>query len=510
MNLVPDLIPVTQKASNVCAYCRTRKQGCDRTVPTCKRCAAKGQYCDYTPYKDQPNQEIHEPGSLILQHKKCSHADLTPRGSTELLRAVAACIDDPQNYSLATEFSEVLTSLLGFAKVDLPVSLEEFGPCIQQWCPILPEDYLRGCANDLSQQIKHGYGVKSPVLYLCLWLITRRTCPYREHTTQCELYRTTKQALALLQSKFHLDLEIVQIGMLITVYEVGHGLQAQASQTLASCVALFRMLELKARRAKDSRLIDVIAWMQASMVMLDRMMPVSITISTTQLTLLSHDSICKAVENAIGPVIPPPPPNPYASCPRKVHFRSAVAIASGHVMEYIHARYHDLDVEKSYDQVDDLIQACIMMLVEKPLPHTWLHCDAIAMAFCSHILLQASQIQHLSNTLEQAHTPESPTPEFAKVQLALKYSRRMSWDMVRVAIEKISCEAEVPHLPFAGLCCVLRAGLVVLETRDYVNDDIVGEGDIQGFRKILEWFARRWGIGDMYLRRMSELRSRLS
>ena len=33
------MIPVTQKAPNTCTYCRTRKQRCDRELPSCSRCA---------------------------------------------------------------------------------------------------------------------------------------------------------------------------------------------------------------------------------------------------------------------------------------------------------------------------------------------------------------------------------------------------------------------------------------------------------------------------------------
>jgi hypothetical protein len=81
----------------------------------------------------------------------------------------------------------------------------------------------------------------------------------------------------------------------------------------------------------------------------------------------------------------------------------------------------------------------------------------------------------------------------------------MAWDMIPVAIKKIQSEAEIPHLPFAGLCCVFRAGLAVIETREFVNEDVAGENEVQGFRKLLVWFAGRWNIGGEYLRRLDEL-----
>jgi hypothetical protein len=245
--------------------------------------------------------------------------------------------------------------------------------------------------------------------------------------------------------------------------------------------------------------------------------------STLPLTILSADPISRSLAMTIDPVIPPHPPHPYASSPRKVHIRAAVSLASGHVLEHIHAQQHVFEPEELYDEVDTLINKCIKLLVDKPEPHTWLHCDAIAMAFwyanttaslrvfrgliilSSHILLQRAQMQRLCTILQQPNTFEAPAPEYIKAHLALKYSRRMAWDMVRVAISKIQSESEIPHLPFAGLCCVFRAGLAVLETSVFVDEDVVGGDDIQGFGTILGWFAGRWSIGREYLRRLEEL-----
>jgi hypothetical protein len=482
--------------------------------------------------------ESHEPEALVIQSEFCLHADLSTRGTMALLHAVKTCLDDSSNTVLATNLSDLVQEILTLANVDLTVALEEFGTCIQQWCPILPEDNLRGGTNDLSQQMFSDRESKNPLLWLCLWLITKRTCLQQEHVTASELYRTMKQIAALMQSRRELHVEVVQIGMIIAAYEVGHGLQTPACQTLASCIALLRALSLDARRKKDMALVETTKWLKVSMLMLDRyvprtqqsfdneltyhsMIPISMTADTLSLTLFSNDPISKAIASSMDPEIPAPAPRPYASSPRKVHIRATVSLASGHVQEYIHARHHELDPEETYDQVDETINTCIQKLVDKPQPHTWLHCDAIAMAFwygpyccfnlsadmslSTNILLQAAHMQYLDAVHPNPQELRPPTAMYIKAHLALKYSRRMAWDMVRVAIQKIQSAAEIPHLPFAGLCCVLRAGLAVLETRTYVNEDVVGEDEVQGFKQILEWFADRWGIGSDYLKRLEEL-----
>jgi hypothetical protein len=166
--------------------------------------------------------------------------------------------------------TELVQDILDFTDANLPTALEEFGPCIQHWCPILFTETLRGGANDLSQQMSNLNTSSKPLLWLCLWLVTRRTCYYRVHINGSELYRTLKQIVALMQTQKELRIEVFQIGMLISIYEFGHGLQIQAHQTLGGIIALLRMLELSGKNQKDRGLLETINWMQVSALMLDR------------------------------------------------------------------------------------------------------------------------------------------------------------------------------------------------------------------------------------------------
>jgi hypothetical protein len=117
-------------------------------------------------------------------------------------------------------------------------------------------------------------------------------------------------------------------------------------------------------------------------------------------------------------------------------------------------------------------------------------------------------MQYLSGRFPHAHVNHEAASALIKARMALKYSRRMSWDMVRSTLKKIRHEAEVPHLPFAGLCSVFRAGLVVLETREFVDENLVDAAEVCSFKHVLEWFAGRWGIGHEYLKCLEELLGR--
>lgn len=232
------------------------------------------------------------------------------------------------------------------------------------------------------------------------------------------------------------------------------------------------------------------------------MAPLSLTEDLIPLALRSSDPISRDTAARLSAELPPLSNTFSATSPRKVHTRATLALASGYVLEYIHALQYGLAPANSYDEVDDTIANCIKMLVDKPQAHTWLHCDAMAIAFCAHLLLQQAQMNHLSANMVHFCVPG---PDYTKAHLALKFSRRMAWDMVRVAIQKIESEDEITHLPFAGLCSVLRAGIAVLETADYMADNITQPGEMEGFANILCWFSGRWTIGRDYMNRVAEI-----
>lgn len=127
----------------------------------------------------------------------------------------------------------------------------------------------------------------------------------------------------------------------------------------------------------------------------------------------------------------------------------------------------------SHEIVDTHISSCIKLLLTNPQPATWLHCDAIALGFCSNLLLQQAQAQHLAKLppLSELHEQKD------KADPALRYGRRMAWDMIKNAVAKIGSKEEVTRLPLAKLCCVFRAGVAVLETAGACEEQRLNAGD---------------------------------
>jgi hypothetical protein len=350
----------------------------------------------------------------------------------------------------------------------------------------------------------------SPLLILGVFLLSRHTCCHPEHITTGVLYTTVKLMITLVRATGEVSLDLLRAQMLIAVYECAHGMAKQAHVTLSACVALLALIRLDMHVGDQATCSEeVMASLRAAIVMLDRMIPLSRLPGSLPLATPSKHSLSQSVSSGLEPCIPPPTPTPYASSPRKVHIRAMVSLASGRVLEHIHALHYGLEPDEDYDDIDASMSLVIKKLVDKPQPHTWLHCDAIAMAFwcvllnivdqlsanrrSSHLLLQKARIEDL-----KAKLIDPCSPEATKTMLALHYSRRMAWEMVHVMIGKIESEDELPQLPFAGLCCVIRAAVAVIETKEYEEEFASSDMEFEKFNRILSWFAARWHVGGEY------------
>lgn len=212
-----------------------------------------------------------EPAPLILHRKICGHADLSPHGATELVTAAKACIDAALRPELSTYLLDLVSEILEAVGFNLAQGLTAFGPCIQQWCPILVEDeILGGCDYAVSEPVDAKKGPRNPILWMALWLVTREPCSPDELMGESELYATLKQVHALLQTPTTPDLSILQVGLILAVYEMGHGLRQQSFQTIGNCTATLRILEIVAAQKEDEELSKTLGWIKASLAMLDR------------------------------------------------------------------------------------------------------------------------------------------------------------------------------------------------------------------------------------------------
>jgi hypothetical protein len=84
------------------------------------------------------------------------------------------------------------------------------------------------------------------------------------------LYRTMKQIYSLLQIHGPVKNETAQVGMLIAVYEVSHGLQPQASLTISVCATILHTMSLDPSQRAVEKEWNEIERLCSSLLRLDR------------------------------------------------------------------------------------------------------------------------------------------------------------------------------------------------------------------------------------------------
>jgi hypothetical protein len=166
---------------------------------------------------------------------------------------------------------DLVYSILHLAGFDESAALEEFGPYVHLGTQINGEDFSRpGIGNDLAIKINWKHESRNVLLWLGLWLITRKPCAFQKEMSACESYRAIKQILVLLQSTAAYDIDALHMGILVLMFEFGHGLQRQAFYTLASCVASLRYLLLRTHWKQEDKKLDMVKSLGRSLIMLDR------------------------------------------------------------------------------------------------------------------------------------------------------------------------------------------------------------------------------------------------
>ncbi|KAM0485402.1 hypothetical protein ACHAPX_001388 [Trichoderma viride] len=170
---------------------------------------------------------------------------LSPLGERNLLWA--AC----SNYSSYIEgdssqasLSFLVRDIFGHACIDVTDIVAKYFSLAYHWFPFLDKDTVYSQA---AQFISSGYSLggaanrdNSALLLLSMHIFSERPCQYSPHPAQSALYRTARQLFAVLQSSP--DIQLVQCGIILTMYACGHGLGREAYETLTLCIGLIRRL----------------------------------------------------------------------------------------------------------------------------------------------------------------------------------------------------------------------------------------------------------------------------
>ncbi|KAF2166162.1 hypothetical protein M409DRAFT_55037 [Zasmidium cellare ATCC 36951] len=219
----------TQRASQVCNNCKTRKKGCDKQLPTCGYCSKRGLECRY---------------------------DRTPDSRPE--GASVGSIADLLSCSTGPALDGVVNLQVCHAIHRTGISIDEltsrFFHYFHQWLPIISPATFRETAA------KYQHGVPPAdfsMLLLSMYVIVLRpidgslVAP-KDDIQPKDLYHTAKVFLSHVQTRLCASILLVQATILIAEYEYVCGKPGGAYVSLGLALRMGYVLELQHSVMPDS------------------------------------------------------------------------------------------------------------------------------------------------------------------------------------------------------------------------------------------------------------------
>ncbi|ENH69227.1 hypothetical protein FOC1_g10004760 [Fusarium oxysporum f. sp. cubense race 1] len=248
-----------QLAQGSCFNCRRQKQRCDRLLPRCSRCASKRITCDYkaTPSSQpsifSPGTQV-EPVELVHLRDSCSF-DLSPLAERYLVWAACASDSDREDESSHSQptLSSLIQDIFTVGGVDLRTTIETYFSIAHNWLPILDKEQLYFDTSHLLGRPDYQNDVLA-LLLLCIYIFIQPPCQHPNHSVKTALYRTARRLFFLLQLSSHgSDIGLLQSGLLLVTYGLGHGLSKDAYGTLSVCTSLAQQLSPGESKMDDCR-----------------------------------------------------------------------------------------------------------------------------------------------------------------------------------------------------------------------------------------------------------------
>ncbi|KAI9760148.1 MAG: hypothetical protein M4579_001868 [Chaenotheca gracillima] len=273
------------RAPQACSSCRKQKRKCDKGLPACSLCVRMSRTCDYSESTPPLSSDDFESLRQKVQELESRLQATSPNGP--LLTPPSSSNDSPANlpfggtapkrgprafppmYFLdASYFSygrfpvpkasipvpmEALDLLGGAPDVQLAVGT--FFETVHKFFPIISKKRLvLHLANPLAES-----GADLALLFLCMKLVSERPFVGPEGG-EMPLYSVAKRFYFLAETNNVTTLHLLQAGLLIALYEIGHGIYPAAFLTVGNCARLGYALGLRAEKGAAQMLNRCGTW----------------------------------------------------------------------------------------------------------------------------------------------------------------------------------------------------------------------------------------------------------
>ncbi|KAL7952343.1 hypothetical protein V8C34DRAFT_319124 [Trichoderma compactum] len=245
-----------------CIACRHSKRRCDKTWPRCTLCTQRQILCDYPYRRKERTRQMANPEGDISMPIGTNMPFHTP---TERLRPGRHGISDPNIsdilasrfldpnlfYHLQLETPKVDIAIPKMVAdyvgtiVDIQNIANTYFDSVHTWMPILSKKQF---SSNLPNYLTHR---KSE---LCLLVICMKLSSSLTTTAKTVLYRTAKQFHFEMESSGILSVTVLQAGVLIAIYELGHAVYPAAFLSVGQCARYAAALEIE--KSITSQILD--------------------------------------------------------------------------------------------------------------------------------------------------------------------------------------------------------------------------------------------------------------
>ncbi|RDW58631.1 hypothetical protein BP6252_13107 [Coleophoma cylindrospora] len=404
---------------------------------------------------------------------------------------------------VADEVLEIISN----ATDDMESIIENYFNTVHRWLPILSKSMLK----DRIRQLRALESPRAEVacLVLCIYLViqpyTKVTPGSNEHLSF--LYSRAKCVHALVQSSGPVSIELVQAALLLTVYELGHGLLPSAYVSIGCSARLFSamFLDLKGKgEAGDSTML----WIKEEeerrarwgIIILDRFLNTSFgreldSFATLSLTedkyLPTQDSIWDAANESDSP----PTALPVSICSNdKVGSFARQAQAAhllGRVLQHVHEPTSNVEFNKEEGaQLERTLHSLNKILaIEIEDSETDL-CGAIGMCNSALLTLITADIEF----------DEAPCKKSASIKTAVQYVMEHA-DYMKSHESIVDPRVLTLLVPYS----IYQAAILHIKILGFLKTDPrchYWAGNLYILKTLLVGFGKTWKISDEYLNRV--------
>ncbi|CAJ2512818.1 Uu.00g009370.m01.CDS01 [Anthostomella pinea] len=374
---------------------------------------------------------------------------------------------------------------------------------VHRWLPVVDKNSFHDTHKQLREDHGSALDEELAVLTLSMFLASRVPCVKREYPVEkSPIYRVTKR-LSLISLSEQPSLLLLQAGILVTAYELGHGLTRQAYLSLATCFSVAKLMGLAYAGSVLSQgdgegQLAVSACAGA---------PSHFSIGKGHRTAIIH--ISDADNNALcsmialcaidwqAPLLIPPPDEPYVAASlrnvtaflkgasflvgpfRAFQVTVETAFLIGSALTYVHRR--STTSVQQCATLDSHMQQLVQSLLHTSQRKYLRICEAAALAISALAALRSTHSEGNAHDLDSASA------------LALRSISNMVLDMARIALESCDAHDSRQH-SFIAFCTESRATLYVVE---HLGRGL-SEQEVDVLRSSTLRFGRRWAIGCIY------------